>query len=429
MSNLGLNLNSRIVAVDVLNAVLNKEQRLETSFSGSLLGKGLCDQDRAFSRQLIFTTLRRLGQIDDLISKSLLHPKKKISGKIQNLMRVGVCQLVFLRTNDYAAISTTVDLAKSSQFKVSTGLINAVLRRVQRDSEVVVKSQDKEQLNTPGWLWSSWKKFYGEEKTRAIAQAHMLEPLLDLSFKDEPGGDLIRLNGIILPWGTVRCKVSGEITNLPGFREGRWWVQDSASRIAVKLLGNVTGKTVVDMCAAPGGKTLFLANLGAKVIAIDISKERLTNLTKNLSRLNLNAEVIEADGINWRPTKKVDYVLLDAPCSSTGIIRRHPDVAHLKKARSIKTLASTQLKLLESASKILSGSGAILFCTCSLQYEEGVGLVKSFLEKHPDFKLDKISGTEVFRKENHSGVFQSLPSDFRDLGGVSGFFAARLKRK
>ena len=429
MNSSGLSLNSRMVAVDVLNAVLNKKQRLEASFRRSSAGKDLCTQERAFSRQLIFTTLRRLGQIDDLISKSLLNPEKKISRKTQNLIRIGVCQLIFLRTRDYAAISTTVDLAKRRKFKAPASLINAVLRRVQRDSEIVLKSQDKEQLNTPSWLWRSWKKLYGEDETRAIAQAHMVEPLLDLSFKGCPGRDLLKLNGVILPWGTVRCNVSGEVANLPGFKEGHWWVQDSASRIAVKLLGNVADKTVVDMCAAPGGKTLFLASLGAKVIAIDISKERLTNLNKNLSRLNLKAEVIEADSIYWRPNRKVDYVLLDAPCSSTGIIRRHPDVAHLKKAPIIKNLALTQSKLLESASKILNTSGTILFCTCSLQYEEGFGQVKTFLEKNPDFKLDKISGNEVFSRENYSGVFRSLPSDFSGWGGLSGFFAARLKRE
>ena len=288
----GIGLNPRIATLKALDLVMQKGQRLEKAFHVMELQSSLNSQELAFARNLTLTTIRRWGQIDNLIERCLFRPGGKKFEKTQAIIRIGVCQLLFLRTKDHAAISTTLELAQHLGFQAYKKVINAVLRRLQREGLTLVKGQDAEKLNTPSWLWNSWKKNYGVEKTRAIARVHMTEPPLDLSYKSEPREGLVRLDGVLLPWGTTRCRVSGKINKLSGFKEGLWWVQDSASRLAVQLFGDVRGKTVIDMCAAPGGKTFFLASAGAHVVALDISEKRLTLLRENLKRLNLEAEII-----------------------------------------------------------------------------------------------------------------------------------------
>jgi 16S rRNA (cytosine967-C5)-methyltransferase len=421
-------LNTRVAVLEVLEAVLRQKHSLDQAFDNSEKIKSLEIRDRAFARSLIATTLRRLGQIDDLISKCLNKPLGKKARRAEMLLRIGVCQLVFMGTAEHAAISTTVELAQRLNEGPYKKMINAVLRKIQRESEELLRQQDVVKLMVPEWLWTSWKSAYGETVTRDIAEAHLLEPMLDISCKSDPVSWAEKLDGELLTPGTVRRPSGGNIRDLPGFAEGAWWIQDVAARMAVSLLGDVQGKYVIDLCAAPGGKTLFLANAGAEVTAVDRSENRLKRVHENLGRLNLEADVITADVVNWRPTKQADYVLLDAPCSATGTLRRHPDVAYLKSQSDVDKLSALQSRLLDAAADMVVPTGIILFCTCSLQPEEGPDQIAAFLSRNQNFRLDRIEGPEIFTDQNPSGMFRSLPSDMKDQGGRDGFFAARLQR-
>jgi len=423
-----IGLDCRHAALEILDEVLRQKQPLDQAFDRSVRIQAFDVRERAFTRKLIGTTLRRLGQIDALIAHCLNKQLGKKARTAEILMRIGVCQLLFLETADHAAISTTVELAQHLGQGPYKKLINAVLRRLQREGSALITHQDVPRLNTPNWLWDSWVAVYGEEETRKIADAHLIEPLLDISCVDEPERWAEKLDGSVLPWGTVRRQAGGRVNDLPGFEDGLWWVQDAAARLVVTLLGDVAGQRVIDLCAAPGGKTLYLANAGAIVTAVDRSATRLKRVHENLARLNLNAEVIAADALSWRPEILADVILLDAPCSATGTLRRHPDAAYLKAPEDVAKLASLQSRLLDAATEMLAPKGVILFCTCSLQAEEGSDQARDFLNRHPDFRLDPISGAEIYIEENRSGMFRSLPSDMADQGGRDGFFAARFVR-
>lgn len=425
-------LKSRLAAFDVLRSVLHQKHALEEAFTLTPLLSELDPRERAFARNLIMTTLRRLGQINDLISATLEKPlgRKARSGEL--LLQLGVCQLLFLDTAEHAAISTTVDLAQSLDQGAYKKLINAILRRLQREGKALLGAQDVARLNTARWLWESWTEAYGAEKCRQIAEAHMSEPPLDITPRTNATLWAERLDGDVLPWGTVRRHKGGNVTELPGFDEGAWWVQDSAAHLAASLLGEVGGKRVIDLCAAPGGKTLYLANKGANVTAVDRSQSRLRRLWKNLDRMNLSADVVCADADGWRPQIPADMVLLDAPCSATGTIRRHPDIQILKTYDDVQRLANLQSRLLDAATDMVAPGGTILFCTCSLQPEEGPAQIEHFLERHRDFRLDPVSPDEIFEtlpEASAGGMFRSLPCDFANIGGRDGFFAARLVRQ
>jgi 16S rRNA (cytosine967-C5)-methyltransferase len=231
-----------------------------------------------------------------------------------------------------------------------------------------------------------------------------------------------------MPGGAYRLVHSGDVRTLFGFEQGFWWVQDAASRLAITLSGNVFGKDVIDLCAAPGGKTFYLVCNGANVTAVDRSEKRIKRLDENLKRLGMKADTVCADSLTWLPKKRADLVLLDAPCSGTGTLRRNPDIAYLKSPQDLKRLVTLQTKLFDAAAKMIKPEGRILFCTCSLQPEEGPEQVRMFLERHPEFKLDRVSANEVFVNTNPSGIFRSFPYDLPEHGGRDGFFAARLCR-
>ncbi|MEX2319572.1 MAG: RsmB/NOP family class I SAM-dependent RNA methyltransferase, partial [Bauldia sp.] len=344
----------------------------------------------------------------------------------------------------HAAVSVAVDqIAADRDARHFKGLANAVLRRMARERDALLAKLPPE-IDTPAWLYDRWRAAYGAETTAAIAAAHRIEPALDVTVKDDPEGRAEKLGGIVLPTGTVRLIASGPIENLPGFAEGAWWVQDAAAALPARLLGDVRGKRVADLCAAPGGKTAQLAAAGALVTAVDISEPRLDRLRQNLRRLGLAAETVVADVLEWQPAQEArsvatgkeknpfDAVLLDAPCTSTGTIRRHPDIPWLKRAGDVATLAALQARMIERAVSLLKPGGTLVYCTCSLEPEEGEAQRAAALQRLPLTPLP-VAAAEVgglAEALTADGAVRTLPCHLPNadprLSGLDGFYIARL---
>ena len=336
-------------AVEIIEAVIDRKRALDEAEKGVTRFGNLSSRDRALTIAIVKTTLRHLGEIDAIIDAYLEKPLGKKSGNIRHIIRTGLAQFLFLGIPEHAAVSETVDLCVGSGGMPYKKLVNAILRRATREARALLETLDAEKLNTPAWLWDRWVKSYGAETARAIATAHMSEPPLDLAVKEDGPGWAEKLGGEFLPTGAVRIKPKGVINEIEGFDEGAWWVQDTAAQLPVRLLGDVSELNVIDLCAAPGGKTMELAALGARVTAVDRSEKRLVRVKENLKRTGLFAETVTADAATWRPEHLADVVLLDAPCSSTGTIRRHPDIAYTKNTADVDNLAVVQQRLLEAA--------------------------------------------------------------------------------
>lgn len=422
----------RAIVLDLLAAVLGSKRPLGEAFDEHPALTRLNARDTALARNILTTTVRRLGQIDTLISAALEKPIPRKAWMVHDILRLGVCQLLFMRTPSHAAVDTAVELAKKRGFTPYAKLVNAVLRRLDREGRAIVKKQDAGRTNTPEWLWESWVSAYGEAQAHAIADAHLVEAPLDITIKgDDAKGWAKKLDATILENGTLRRKPGGRVEELPGFEAGAWWVQDTAASLPARLLGPVKGKFIIDLCAAPGGKTAQLAAAGAHVTAVDKSQRRLKMLESNLTRTGLKAETVVADAGNWRPPEKADAVLLDAPCSATGTIRRHPDVAYLKTADDVAKLAVQQMRLLAAAVDMVKPGGILLYCTCSLQPEEGRDRIAAILDTTSPIERVPIKAKEVSGMEeliSRDGDLRTLPSFMSKEGGMDGFFAARLKR-
>ncbi len=432
----------RQATLAILRAVLGGKIPLDTAFAA--MPDEVEARDRAFVRHLVSTILRRRGQLDDLIDTCLTKPLPPAMPEVRDILRVGIAQLLFMDVPDHAAINTSVELLRHQKDKRTQGfkgLVNAILRRVTREGADLVAAQDAVRLNTPDWLWDSWEKAWGADVTRQIALMHCADPPLDITLK--PGMVAARwassLEGIALPMGTIRRTGGGRVDGLKGYRGGAWWVQDIAASLPVKILAaaldeNGTGlsdKKIADLCAAPGGKTAQLSALGANIVAVDRSAPRLDRLRDNLRRLELNAEIVKADATYWQPPEQLDAVLLDAPCSATGTIRRHPDVAHLKSPEDVATMQILQNDLLKSAARMIAPGGVILYCVCSLQPEEGEGQIDKFLETHTEFalwpvKTDWLPGLEACVADN--GTVRTLPHFLAEQGGMDGFYMALMRR-
>jgi 16S rRNA (cytosine967-C5)-methyltransferase len=383
-------------------------------------------RDRAFARLLSITVLRRMGEIDAALGQFLRRPIQPSAATVMNALRLGAAQRLFLDTPPHAAVDTTVRLLRGplAGFK---GLANAVIRRV----ETVPDDIDAGRANTPDWLWRSWKSAYGKETAAAIAAAHTVEPPLDISVAADPAAWARNLDAAVLPTQSLRRAVGGDPTALPGFAEGVWWVQDAAAALPARLLGPVAGIEVIDLCAAPGGKTAQLAAASAMVTAVDRSAARLKTLRTNLDRLNLPATVVEADAAHWRPKQPAKAVLLDAPCTATGTIRRHPDIAYIKTEKDVARISAVQDRLLDAAVAMTAPGGRLVYATCSLQPEEGPDRIAALLRRDTQVRLDPILATEMPGLSDAiqaDGTVRTLPCHWKERGGLDGFFIARLAR-
>jgi 16S rRNA (cytosine967-C5)-methyltransferase len=428
----------REAATRLLVAVLDKRQALDAALESDAAFAALAMRDRAFARAIVGTALRRHGTINAALA-TLMATRPPRAGNLQRILEIAAAQVLCMRTADHAAVSLAVDqVAADRNARHFKGLANAVLRRLVRERDALLPQLHAVNLDTPDWLWQRWSATYGEATAWQIADAHLLEPALDISVKGDAEGWAERLGGIVLPTGSVRLIPAGPVEAMAGFSGGEWWVQDAAAALPAMLLGNVAGKRVADLCAAPGGKTAALAAAGARVTALDVSAERLRRLADNLKRLTLDAETVHADVMRWSVPDDAlfDAVLLDAPCSATGTIRRHPDVACLKKPDDVAALAARQRQMIARAAAFLKPGGTLVYCTCSLEPEEGEAQLAPALADLP-LELVPVAAHEVGGLTEilpGDGTVRTLPSHLASaedprLGGLDGFFIMRLVKR
>ena len=428
---------ARQVAVSALHAVFVERRSFDDAFARAASKAQLPGRDRGFARAIAATVLRRRGQLNEVVSRFIEKPLPAKQGQLDAILLSAAAQLLYLATPPHAAISLAVDQCRTDRnARRFDKLTNAVLRRVSERGPEILKTLDAATLNVPPWLSARWQNAYGADLAKAIAEASLVEAPLDLSVKSDPKLWAEKLGGIVVAERTVRLSEAGRIEDLDGYGEGAWWVQDAAASLPAKLLGDVKGLDVADICAAPGGKTAQLLAAGARVTAVDQSQERLTRLQSNLARLGFSAAAITADAATWSPGKLFDAILVDAPCTATGTIRRHPDILHLKRADDVAALADIQRRILENAAKLVRPGGKLVFCTCSLEPEEGPEQISRFLDKHPEFERQPAVVAEIGGEPGWvtgDGDIRTLPThlDLLPPGqrGLDGFYAARLVHK
>ena len=413
--------SARRAAAALLSAVTDDGRTLDEALAAVPSYSELEGRDRAFARAIASAALRRLGGVDRVLAAFITRPLPDQSKVARALLRTGAAQLLVLGGAPHAVVSETVTLAQASRSaRAFSGLINAVLRKVAADGAALFAALPPG-ADLPDWLWTRWRAVYGDG-AEAIAVALRDEPPLDLSVREDPADWAARLGGTLSPTGGVRLAPGARVTDLEGFAEGAWWVQDAAAALPAQLLGAVTGLRVLDACAAPGGKTLQLAAAGAEVTALDASEPRLVRVRENLERMNLSAAVVCADARTWRPAAPFDAVLLDAPCTATGTLRRHPDAAWLRRPTDVPALAQIQTDLLAAARDLTRPGGAIVYAVCSLEPEEGEAILDT--ARALGLVLDPIRADEPTAAfATAAGALRTTPADDMD-----GFFAARFIR-
>jgi 16S rRNA (cytosine967-C5)-methyltransferase len=423
----------RRLAADILESVLYRRRALDEILDSTTEIATLAERDRALTRALAATVLRRLGTLRHVLGLFLDRGLPRQSPRVETALLLGGAQILFLNVPDHAAVDLAVRLAQADPRAAGfAGLINAVLRRLAREGAARLAAIDTADLDTPEWLMTCWTGAYGAVTARAIAAANRNEPALDLTVKSDSEAWAKKLGGRVLATQSVRVAASGAVGTLPGFAEGAWWVQDAAASLPARLLGDVRGRRVADLCAAPGGKTAQLALAGASVTAIDRVPARLKRLRDNLARLGLSAEIVAADVEQWT-AGPFDAVLLDAPCSSTGTIRRHPDVPWLKTAADVAKLSALQRRLLDRAVALTKSGGTLVYCTCSLEPQENEMIVADLLVRETRLQRAPINAAEIFGCQeliSKDGDLRTLPCHFPDsdsrFAGLDGFYAARL---
>lgn len=427
-------LPARRCAYAVLNDVMFKKKTMDDAMAAAPDFAALAPRDRAFVRVLVSLVLKRAPEMDAALEKLLHEPLSALKPpQLVNVFRLGMAQFSFLQTPAHAAVNTTVELAQSVGIAHHKSLVNAVMRRLTREGFAPLQSRDAGRANTPPWLWREWMQDYGVETALDICAANLEDAPVDFSVKGDAALWAEKLQARVLPTGSLRKEAGGFIPALEGFEDGAWWVQGAAAALPVRLLGDVRGKTVVDLCAAPGGKTAQLAAAGARVIAVDRSSARTARLAENMARLKLDVQIEIADGALWQAQEPVDIVLLDAPCTATGTLRHQPDVLWLKQPQDQTKLCALQRRLLKNALSMLKAGGILLYCTCSLQKAEGEHQAAWLLAEEAaalarlPITPEEAQGAEMMMTQD--GDMRCLPFHWHDMGGMDGFYIARFVKR
>jgi 16S rRNA (cytosine967-C5)-methyltransferase len=438
-------LEARKAAAKLLSAIVDRKTPLDgltDAEHGNPAYLALEPRDRALVRAILATALRFRNSIEALIAARLDRPIPPNALSLGHILHVGAAQMLFLDIPDSAAVDLAVEHAKSDPRTARfAGLVNAVLREIGRRKERALPAVLEKTVDAPDWFAAMLEAAYGPEKTAAILAIHRTEAPTDFTVKSEPERWADAFGGFVLPGGTVRVpRLDRPVTELPGYGEGAWWVQDFSAALPARLLGDVADKRVLDLCAAPGGKTAQIALGGARVTAVEKSRNRLKRLEANLARLGLKAEAVEADLFAYLPEKPFDAVLLDAPCSSTGTVRRHPDVPWTKSPDDVARLAALQARMLAHAATMVRPGGVLVFSNCSLDPGEGEAVAASFAAAHPDFAAEPADAGTLgipAGMVDREGRLRTTPADLPELGpdadparaGCDGFFAARFRRQ
>lgn len=417
-------LKTRLCAYRILQQIIFQQKTLETAFEKQSSLQEMTVSDSHFVRLLVLTVLRRYGQARALLKPFLSKPLPSKRQDIELILILGIIQLYFLKTPSHAAVDTAVELARILKQSSFTRFVNGVLRAFVRTGLELKEPPLSE--NLPTWLYQSWKKTYGLEKANAFCEAYVSAPVLDISVKENPTEWARKLGGVVLSSGSVRCAQFEAIPQMPGFQEGFWWVQEASAAIPAQLFTDVEGKKGADLCAAPGGKTAQLIMRGAQMAAYDISAYRLERLRENMNRLNIMDKVTLycQDVLTLTEEDKYDFVLLDAPCSATGTVKRHPDLFFHRTAEDSYRLAELQKKLLAIALRLVKPGGEVVYATCSLQSEENELVVQSVLADFPNIERLTPSDIRWHAFLNDQGALQITPDS-----GQDGFYAALLRKK
>ena len=432
-NNTEIGIKTREHAHSILFEITSKRRTFDDVLISHKGFNSLNTRDRAFAYNLVATTLRRLGQIDAIINERLERSLPRSANAALNALRLGLCQILFLNIQTHAAVNTSVEISGRRGPQKFKALVNGLLRSVAREGAETIASSHPEEQNVPDWLQLSWNKSFNRETAKKITKTNLRNPPIDLTVRRDPDQWATKLDGKRIGKDTVRLARSVQIELVEGFKEGEWWVQDAAAALSAQILATGgPGRRVCDLCAAPGGKTIQLLSAGLDVTAVDKSKDRLILLQSNLKRLRLEARVINKDILDWDPPEMFDAVLLDAPCSATGTIRRHPDIPHLKSSKDIPKLAKLQGELIDCAIKYTVPGGIVVYSVCSLEAEEGIDQVNKVLSRNSSIEIDRIRVNEIQDFENcltKEGCVQTTPAHLFDIGGVDGFFIARFRKK
>ena len=433
-------LAARMAAAKLLSAVVDKHAHVDgltDAQGGNPSYLALEDRDRLLVRAILHAALRHHRTIEALIAKRLERPLPAKAQALTHLLHVGAAQILFLDIPDSAAVDLAVSHAhadpRTARF---SGVVNGVLREIARRKERALPAALAASQDAPDWFVERLEAAYGAEETAAILEAHRHEAPTDFTVRSDAASWAEQLGGIVLPTGSVRVgRLAAPVPALPGFEEGAWWVQDTAASLPARLFGDVNGMRIADLCAAPGGKTAQLALAGAKVTAVEKSASRARRLEENLKRLGLSVELKLADLFDLDPAEGFDAVLLDAPCSSTGTIRRHPDIAWTKTPEDIAKLADLQFRMAAHAIRLVRPGGVMVFSNCSLDPLEGEDVARRLAAEVEGCLLDPIIAGEVPGIDafiTPEGYLRTTPSGLAQedarLSGLDGFFAARFRR-
>ncbi|NQY60998.1 RsmB/NOP family class I SAM-dependent RNA methyltransferase [Cognatishimia sp.] len=416
-------LPARRAAVFLLDQVLGEGRLLSEAIGGGALER-LDPADRATAQRLATDTLRGLERIDRILQK---HLQKYPPTTVRNALRIGAYELCTGGAAHGIVNSFVEIVSRSKRHGKLKGLVNAVLRKVAANGAEIYPTLRTPRL--PKWLRGPLVEAYSPEIVAAIEEAHFAGAPLDLTAKSDQGALQRATEGALLPTGSVRLKEAGQVSMLPGFKKGTWWVQDAAAAIPVQVLAPKEGEAVLELCAAPGGKTMQIAASGAKVRAVDTSESRMARVAENLKRTKLEADLVVGDALaeegQW------DAILLDAPCSATGTIRRHPDLPHAKDGSDFFDLFNLQAQMLDHAVHLLKRGGRLVFCTCSLLPDEGEAQVDELLERHESLRVDaeaaNIEGIDPTWRSEEGGL-RLRPDYWADQGGMDGFYIACIRK-